>query len=242
MRQDRDEFVEKTKKVLQQRVGNRCSNPECRCLTSGPNVDPQKATSIGVAAHITAAAPNGPRYDPELMPEERKSILNGIWLCQNCAKLIDSDPSIYSVNLVQRWKAHSEELSRLELEGKELRQGPHYEGYCCPFCDTFSKKGVSVCIGCHAEIYEGSTPTEWRQDVQIGLMATVVIMMIIFSLLPSSLAENLKNASHNFGAQGVLFTIVLAGLSSISFSIWFAKKHDSSRRKRPPTFVRFRVQ
>jgi hypothetical protein len=37
---------------------------------------------IGVAAHITAAAPNGPRYDPSLTSAQRRRHLNGIWLCR----------------------------------------------------------------------------------------------------------------------------------------------------------------
>src|SRR4051812_16178668 len=43
--------------------GFRCSNPACRKPTSGPLEDPAKAINIGVAAHITAAAPDGPRYN-----------------------------------------------------------------------------------------------------------------------------------------------------------------------------------
>ena len=90
MANNRDEFNEKTKRIIQERVGNRCSNPNCKCLTSGPNADQEKATRIGVAAHITAASENGPRYNSMISNEERSHISNGIWLCQNCAKLIDN--------------------------------------------------------------------------------------------------------------------------------------------------------
>ena len=57
----------------------------------GPHSNPQKRVSIGEAAHITAAAEGGPRYNPDLTPEERSSIENGIWLCKSCARMIDSD-------------------------------------------------------------------------------------------------------------------------------------------------------
>jgi len=79
----RDDFDAKTKEMLARRVGYRCSNPDCRKLTSGPQEDPTKAVSIGVAAHITAASEGGPRYDDSLSLEERSSVDNGIWLCQN---------------------------------------------------------------------------------------------------------------------------------------------------------------
>jgi hypothetical protein len=79
-----DDFSERVKRALGSRVGNLCSNPECRALTSGPQEDPAKALNIGVAAHITAASPGGQRYDSDLLPDERSGPSNGIWLCQNC--------------------------------------------------------------------------------------------------------------------------------------------------------------
>ena len=71
---------------------------------------------MGVAAHITAASPKGPRYDQMLSAEERRSLENGIWLCQNCGKLVDNDPARYSTELLRQWKRLSEEAARLELE------------------------------------------------------------------------------------------------------------------------------
>ena len=70
---NRDDFSEQTKTLLSNRVGARCSNPDCQRPTFGSNSDPNKATSIGVAAHICAAAPGGPRYDVTMTSEERKS-------------------------------------------------------------------------------------------------------------------------------------------------------------------------
>src|SRR5262245_37444426 len=87
----RDEFPEQTRRALALRVGYRCTRPECGALTSGPQDDPSKAVNVGVAAHITAASAGGPRFDPQLTPDERTAASNGIWLCQNCAKLVDSD-------------------------------------------------------------------------------------------------------------------------------------------------------
>ena len=87
----RDDFTSATKELLANRVGRRCSNPACRKLTCGANTNPEKITNIGVAAHICAAAQGGPRYDASMTPEERKSFENGIWLCQSCSKLIDTD-------------------------------------------------------------------------------------------------------------------------------------------------------
>ena len=112
----RDDFPLAAKETLARRVGMRCSNPECRKPTSGPKEDPSQAVNIGVAAHITAASPGGPRYDPGLSPDERSSAPNGIWLCQNCAHLIDTDADRFPVDVIRLWKTQSEEAARLALE------------------------------------------------------------------------------------------------------------------------------
>ena len=67
----RDEFSVKVKDLLAKRVAYCCSNPECGMATIGPNSDAMKATSIGVAAHISAASTNGPRFDREMSEETR---------------------------------------------------------------------------------------------------------------------------------------------------------------------------
>ncbi len=116
MSNQRDDFSLATKELLANRVGRKCSNPNCRKLTCGANDDPQKFTNIGVASHISAAAKGGPRYDESMTPEERKSFENGIWLCQSCSKLIDTDTIRYSKQVLLSWKRISEELAILELE------------------------------------------------------------------------------------------------------------------------------
>jgi hypothetical protein len=104
----RDDFTEKTKIILAQRVGYNCSNPDCRRPTSGSHTDPNKSTLIGVAAHITAASPGGPRYDNSLTPSKRKEIENGIWLCESCARLIDKDEAKFSIKYLNTWKSDCE--------------------------------------------------------------------------------------------------------------------------------------
>jgi hypothetical protein len=113
----RDHFTEEVKRVLASRVASRCSNPACRAATSGPQVNEAKALNVGVAAHISAASPGGPRFDITLLSESRSSAENGIWLCQTCAKLVDNDPTRYSADVLRRWKQAAEE-SALAAIGK----------------------------------------------------------------------------------------------------------------------------
>src|SRR5712692_5633759 len=107
-----DEFSEAVKRVLAARVANGCSDPGCRAITSGPQDDPAKAVNVAVAAHIIAASPGGPRYDPDLLPDERSGPGNGIWLCQNHAKLVDNDPARFPVEVLRKWKADAEAEAR----------------------------------------------------------------------------------------------------------------------------------
>jgi hypothetical protein len=116
----RDDFTQRTKETLAKRVGCRCSNPECRALTTGPHSDGAKAVCLGVAAHITAASPGGPRYNESLSTEQRKSADNGIWLCQMCGKLVDDDVPVFSVDILHDWKNQSEDLTAGELNTSSL--------------------------------------------------------------------------------------------------------------------------
>jgi hypothetical protein len=111
----RDDFAQHVTRTVAARVGNRCSNPECRAQTSGPQVDSAKSLNLGVAAHITAASPGGPRYQPSLTPENRSSTTNAIWLCHNCAKLIDNDTARFTENTLRNWKLKAEEQAFSEI-------------------------------------------------------------------------------------------------------------------------------
>lgn len=112
----RDNFSNDVKDLLARRAGMKCSNPNCRQPTSGPQEDPEKVVNVGVAAHICAASPGGPRFDPNMTSEERSSSSNGIWLCQTHAKLVDNDEQRYTVELLRRWKRLSEEAALLAIE------------------------------------------------------------------------------------------------------------------------------
>ena len=99
----------------------RCS--VCDAHTSGPRANTEKSFSIGKAAHIKAAAPGGPRYDPSQTPEERRSFENGIWCCANCADRVDRDAGRYSVDQLKQLKANAEQLAteRIGRTTVELR-------------------------------------------------------------------------------------------------------------------------
>ncbi len=105
----RDDFLESVKRALRERVAGLCSAPFCRRPTTGASSASATGRFIlGDAAHITAAAPNGPRYDPLMSSQERRSAENGIWLCQKHARAIDADPDKYTVEVLRQWKERAE--------------------------------------------------------------------------------------------------------------------------------------
>jgi hypothetical protein len=117
----RDDFNRPVIDRLARRVGMKCSYPDCRTPTSGPDGD-GGVTNTGVAAHITAASPGGARYDEMLSPEERSGINNGIWLCQTHAKLIDDDELTYTPAVLRAWKETAEHMAALETLGYVVRK------------------------------------------------------------------------------------------------------------------------
>ena len=122
---NRDDFTLSTKRILAERAGQRCSNPDCGRNTSGPSdSDFAKSTRLGKAAHITAASEGGPRYDPKISPEQRSSPENGIWLCAECADRVDKreNESLFPVELLKNWKKFHESTTGTDFASLQDRR------------------------------------------------------------------------------------------------------------------------
>jgi hypothetical protein len=102
----RDDFDSKVISLAKVQAAYICSRPQCRRSTVAPSLtDENKIQYMGKVAHIAAAAPGGPRYDPKMTEEERKSISNAIFLCSSCADMIDKNRGIdYSTETLHQWK------------------------------------------------------------------------------------------------------------------------------------------
>src|ERR1700722_2094091 len=114
MRDSENDFPPATIETLKKRAAFICSNPTCKVMTVAPSIeDENKIQYIGIAAHITAAADGGPRFDINLSPEQRSGISNAIFLCSNCSVMIDKNKGIdYSVDTLKKWKKDHEEWVR----------------------------------------------------------------------------------------------------------------------------------
>jgi hypothetical protein len=103
-----NDFPELVRQRLAERAAYLCSRPDCRRLTIGPHTEPDKSRSTGVAAHICAAASGGPRSDLTMTSRQIKAISNGIWLCQQCSRLVDTDWKDWPREQFYRWREQHE--------------------------------------------------------------------------------------------------------------------------------------
>src|SRR6185369_8329745 len=98
------DFDDEVKRATAARVADRCSNPLCRALTSGPTNDRTKSLTVGVTAAISALLPGGPRYDAAMSEAERRDHGNAIWLCYTCARQVNYDGARFPAALLRSWK------------------------------------------------------------------------------------------------------------------------------------------
>ena len=121
----RDKFTAATRRLLAERAGQRCSNPECGRVTSGPSDEGSStSTVLGKASHITAAAAGGPRFDASLTSGQRRSADNGIWVCSECGDRVDkleNEPA-FPVELLRSWKLFHESSRGSDMASLENRR------------------------------------------------------------------------------------------------------------------------
>ena len=113
----RNDFPHKIVEISKQRAAYICSNPECKVMTVAPSFEEEsKVQYIGIVAHISAASIGGPRYDDNISSDTRMSISNAIFLCNNCATMIDKNKGRdYSEDKLKKWKEDHEEWVKSNL-------------------------------------------------------------------------------------------------------------------------------
>jgi len=119
-----DRFKQAVIATIAKRAANRCSNPDCDAITSGPTEDPSGVINVGEAAHIYGARDGSARYDPDMGSSDRSAITNAIWLCGNCHKMVDDDELRFPAGLLFEWQRGHEQRIGAEVgkAGAALRQ------------------------------------------------------------------------------------------------------------------------
>ncbi|HGY1113608.1 ABC-three component system protein [Providencia rettgeri] len=88
--------------------GNKCAAPYCdKNLVS---ID--GSSIVSKICHIEAASPKGPRFNPSMTDDQRRSYDNLILLCDECHTMIDDMDNLhkYPVSLLHEWKKEHEEI------------------------------------------------------------------------------------------------------------------------------------
>lgn len=140
---NRDGFSAKTRDLIAKRVAYRCCYKGCGIATIGPKYgDKLDTTSIGVACHICAASPKGPRYDASMTSEQRRSAENGIWMCETHSHLIDKDVAKFPVDLLRDWKLEAEDAASKALANYNFSKDRLKDTvYISALCNKFIKDG-----------------------------------------------------------------------------------------------------
>lgn len=94
---------EKTVRRLFALSGNACAFPDC----PSPIVETE-GTITGEICHVRAQSKGGPRYGASQTEQERHAFENLILLCRRHHKIIDTEPNIYSVEVLEEMKAVQE--------------------------------------------------------------------------------------------------------------------------------------
>lgn len=97
-------------KVLISRSGNRCAYPKCGIeLVIPADHSEDRPKAVGKVAHIAAASPGGPRFDPHMTEAQRGSAENLIYVCGSHHDAIDSQLNEHSRDFLLTAKAHHEQ-------------------------------------------------------------------------------------------------------------------------------------
>jgi hypothetical protein len=129
-----DRFKQAVVTTLAKRAANRCSNPNCGAITSGPSTDPSASINVGEAAHIYGANPGSARFELSMVSSDRSAISNAIWLCATCHKIVDDDPARYPSGLLFEWqRGHeqriAEQVGKAGAETRKRYEARHLEEF-----------------------------------------------------------------------------------------------------------------
>lgn len=148
---ERDDFKKSTRDFLRESAGNNCVNPACGKPTNAKSAVEEKIVSNGIGAHVSAASPGGPRYNPALTREQRSAADNGAWLCANCATMVDVDPQRFPIECIRGWQ---EKAAALRQHGYSGERNPL--SYDAAAVVNRVNHFLQLCRGIHVDWVTGS--------------------------------------------------------------------------------------
>ena len=112
------------------------SRNQCAFQRCDVSIVQESGTVIGVVCHIKARSRGGPRYDILQSEEERHSHANLILLCAEHAKIVDAEPTRYTVATLQQMKRLHEEQSPIEISQVDSQKAELLFNHCDAFSIT----------------------------------------------------------------------------------------------------------
>lgn len=97
-----DDFSSATRQIIKRQAGGYCA--KCGGKTTVYDGQGEKPSTTGEAAHIEASREGGPRYNYEDTVQYRRSVNNGIWLCNECHTLVDLEPNRFGADRLLQFK------------------------------------------------------------------------------------------------------------------------------------------
>lgn len=137
--------------------------------------DPEKFNNVGAACHISAAAPGGPRYDPNLSSEQRRHPDNGIWMCRTHGDEIDNDTTRFPTDLLSKWKREAEART-LQSLGNTLPDTPQFGQV-----SKAERFGIDARVGLAdgTELLFGKTYPAERSDLDMWGLTLLVLRFLV---------------------------------------------------------------
>lgn len=145
----RDNFSSSTKNLLGLAVGFTCVRPGCAKPTTALAQNSNAILRIDIAAHDSAAAPAGPRYDETITPEQRKAYENGAHLCPTCARLVDVDQEQFPVGTLARWQKNAAEYRQFRMHNPHPPAGLDFKTSC-----EAALRFINLCQGVSIDIWQ----------------------------------------------------------------------------------------
>ena len=184
-------------KNLALRSGNACAYPTCgRELTLDPLHPDDDSKVIGKAAHIAAASPGGPRYDPTMTGQQRSSIDNLMFLCGDHHDAVDSQLSHHTTDFLLAAKHAHEAMVRRSVRTSLGHIGyPELEAVCTSLANVASSaEPVQVPLSVDEKIQLNLLGPEPRASIADGmaLVGTVGDFIDGMRNIDSSLGERLS--------------------------------------------------
>lgn len=99
-------MLEKTRKIIWGRSGNRCAICRHELVVEATPSDPDSV--VGDECHIVSGKPLGPRYDPAFPLQDLDAPENIILLCRIHHKMVDDQHETYTVGVLRELKANHE--------------------------------------------------------------------------------------------------------------------------------------